>query len=342
MKEIVIFCQAPADVQYALSLYHTYQGEGTFHFFVINVEGMYTFLTGLKLKNAHIEFIPYPNFKIKNPKSILKVRQYIKNNIKQHFQGLTNCEIYYFSNKHDWLAFAFIAHLAKRNKIFCFDHYAKAIPYRKKGLLSAKQLVLLLIYFYLTRGFLHYEWVNDKGVVSFNSDRYNIVDRAISISDEIYFKYAYHIKINRFHNSVLFFESKVSNHHVIVNYEETLRNVINYLLGKGVTIYIKPHPRLGYSKLLDECDVAILPAYIPGEFISYSQFSAIVGISTVAIAQVARRSDVPVYSLIDLFTFNNIAEKEVYRKYLIDQSDGNVVFIRDLCEFGSNVFLCKL
>lgn len=181
MKEIVIFCQAPADVQYALSLYETYRSERRFHFFVINIEGMYTFLTSLNLQNAHIEFIPYPNLNIKNPTSIIQVRKYIKNNIERYFKDLKNCEIYYFSNKYDWLAYAFIANLSKRNKIFCYDHYAKAIPYKKKEFLSAKQLVILLIYFYLTQVILHFEWVNDRAVISLNSDRYGVVERKICV-----------------------------------------------------------------------------------------------------------------------------------------------------------------
>lgn len=341
MKEIVIFCQAPADIQYALSLYDTYQNESTFHFFAINVEGMYQFLTGLKLKNAHIEFIPYPNLNIRNPKSILKVRQYIKDNIKQHFRGLTNCEIYYFSNKYDWLVFAFIAYLAKRNKVFCYDHYAKSIPYEKNNIISAKKLIALLIYFYLTRIILHYEWVNNRGVMSFNHDKYGISVREIRVSKEIFTKYAYNVEDSPLQNSILFFDSNISNADGIENYEETLRSIINFFMEKGFTLYIKPHPRLGYSKFLDEYDVTILPAYIPGEFIAYSQFSAIVGISTVAIAKIAICSDVPVYSLMDLFTFKNTSKKETYRKYLIDQSDGKVMFIRDLCEFGSNVFFVQ-
>lgn len=331
MKEIVIFCQAPADAQYALSIYDTYRSEGTFHFFVINVEGIYTFLTGLKLKNAYIEFIPYPNLNIKNPKSILKVRQYIKNNIKQHFQGLTNCEIYYFSNKYDWLVFAFIAHLAKRNKVFCYDHYAKSIPYKKRNLLSAKQLVIL-IYFYLTQVVFHYEWISGRGVISFNPDRYRVVEREIHVSKEIFTKYAYNVEDSPLQNSILFFDSNSSNADGIENYEETLRSIINFFMEKGFTLYIKPHPRLGYSKFLDEYDIAILPAYIPGEFIAYSQFSAIVGITTVATAKIAIYSDVPIFSLIDLFMFKNDSEKEIYRRYLIDQSNQKIKFVHDVEE----------
>jgi len=342
MKEIIIFCQAPADVQYALSLYDTYQGEVTFRFFAINVEGMYKFLKGLELKNAHIEFIPYPNFNIsiKNPKSIIKARKYIKNNIARYFQNMTNCEVYYSSNKYDWLTFAFIADLARSNKVIYYEHISKAIPYKKKGLLSAKQLVKLLIYFYLTRVIFHYEFVNDIGVISFNHDKFGISEREIRVSKKIYTKYAYNVKDIPLQNSILFFESNDINDDGMPNYEETLRSIVNFFIQKGFALYIKPHPRLGYSKILDEYNVAILPAYIPGEFIAYSQFSAIVGILTVAIAKIAHTSDITVYSLIELFTFKNMSKKETYRKYLINQSDGKVMFINDLSELGSIVMQC--
>lgn len=132
-------------------------------------------------------------------------------------------------------------------------------------------------------------------------------------------------------NSILFFESNEGNSHIIVNYEETLRNIINWLTETGATIYIKPHPRIGHSKFLEEYNsVRILPEYIPGEFISYGEFSAIVGISTVAIAKIAHISDISVYSLLDIFKFNDVLQKEIYRKYLIDQSDNKVKFVNNL------------
>lgn len=330
MKEIVIFCQAPADIQYALSIYDKYQGNRTVHFFVIQVKGIYKFLTELKLKNAQVKFIPYPNLKIKNPKSIIKVRQYIKTNIKRYFRYMTEREIYYFSNSYDWLTFAFIANIAKRNTVFCHDHYAKAIPCKKESPLSIKDLLIILIYFYLTRVFLHYQRVNNRGIMSFNPDRYGVSEIDIPVSKDGYIKYAYHIESNRLRKNILFYESDLSNYKMISSYNETLEEIIDCFTEAGFTIYIKPHPRLGYSNILKECDVQVLPQHVPGEFISHEGFSAIVGIETVAIAKIVHISDIPVYSLMDLFEFRNEKVKNSYKEYLMHQSEGKLKFVSSL------------
>lgn len=331
MKKIVIFCGAPADVQYALSIYEKYRNEGKFHFFAIHVKGIYKFLTELRLKNAHVEFIPYPNLNIKNPTSIIQVRKYIKTHIKRYFKDLRNCDVYYFSNKYDWLVYAFIANLAKKNKVFYYDHYAKSKPYKKKRLLSAKHMLIVLIYLYLTRVILHFEWLDDRAIISFSYVRYGIVEREIFPSAETNAKYAYHVDVNGMENSILFFESS-DDGDMIENYEATLKTVVNVFLNNGFKPYIKPHPRVGYSRFLDDYGVEILPSYIPGEFIDYDRFSAIVGIATVATAKIAIYADVPIFSLIDLFMFKNISEKETYRQYLSDQSNQKIKFVYDVEE----------
>jgi len=123
-----------------------------------------------------------------------------------------------------------------------------------------------------------------------------------------------------------------NNANNIENYEPTIKSIVEVFISNGITLYVKPHPRLGYSTFLDEYDVTILPSYIPGEFIDYHGFSAIVGIVTVAIAKIAVFSDVPTFSLIDLFKFKNISEKENYRRYLNEQSNHRIRFLKDVQE----------
>ena len=48
-QKIIIFCQAPADVPYVLTLYEIYNREYSISIFVINVEGMFQFLSDLHL-----------------------------------------------------------------------------------------------------------------------------------------------------------------------------------------------------------------------------------------------------------------------------------------------------
>ena len=67
MKNIIIFIQAPADIQYALTIYEENKETAEISIFCINVEGMYKFLESLDLNVKQLVFIPYTkNFNIKN------------------------------------------------------------------------------------------------------------------------------------------------------------------------------------------------------------------------------------------------------------------------------------
>ena len=110
MKEIVMFCGAPADVQYALSIYHKHKGKSDISFFVTNVEGVYRFLKSLNLELKELIYIPYPaEFSIKNPLKVLQVKHCLSKIYGKHFEEISNARIYFFSHFYDWMAFSLIS-----------------------------------------------------------------------------------------------------------------------------------------------------------------------------------------------------------------------------------------
>ena len=245
---------------------------------------------------------------------------------------MKNCDIYYFSNTFDWLTYAFIAKLTKRNNVFNYDHYATVLPYKKDDSISIKKTLVLIIYWYFTGVLFHFERIEGRRVISFNPDKHGVVEIEISISKELYTQYAYPIGTNQSRRALLFFETDLSNAKMISNYDKTLKEVMNCFINAGLTIYIKPHPKLGYSKFLEEYGVEILPEYIPGEFISTEKFLARVGILTTAIASNVKYVDIPTYSILELFEFYDVLEKEYCRTALTKRSKGNLKFIYNINE----------
>ena len=151
--------------------------------------------------------------------------------------------------------------------------------------------------------------------------------RNVEVDKHIYYRYSYRIRQVR-ENSLLFFEANhARNNDSIQNYEFRMRQIIQQLLDHGYNIYIKPHPRMWYSRFLDEYDVTILPDYVPGEFVDLEPFSAVIGIETVAIAKIAKYRKIPVFSVLELFDFRNRTSSEQYKEFLMDQSKGNLTFI---------------
>ncbi|MDA3779121.1 MAG: hypothetical protein PF487_02630, partial [Bacteroidales bacterium] len=104
MKEIIIFCQAPADIQYALTIYEKYKNSSMISIFCINMEGMYKFISSLNLTLKELILIPYPvEISIKNPVDIITERNRLKKLFKRHFLKISGYELYFFSNRYDWV-----------------------------------------------------------------------------------------------------------------------------------------------------------------------------------------------------------------------------------------------
>jgi len=328
MKEFIIFCQAPADVQYALAVYETNFDVGCFHFYTVNVENIFRYMTSLNLKKADVHFIPYPgNLNFKNIISIIKTKYYIHAVFAKYFKHKNNCVVYYFSNNFDWITFYCVKKLSIKNKVFNYDHYSSGTRNLKKNL-TLKETYFLFIYKFITGIWFDYETINNIKGLFFNPAQYGSVNQEIKVSQNIYEKYSYKNEIDQQGTNALLFEADLTSYNFIKKYEVTMKNFVQILQNKGVDIHIKPHPRLGYSKFLDDLNLKSIPAYIPGEFISLAQYSAIFGIETVTIAKIAMHQGNAVYSILDLFDWNDASTREKYRMFLKEQSGGRVIFLK--------------
>lgn len=82
------------------------------------------------------------------------------------------------------------------------------------------------------------------------------------------------------------------------DYVNSFVTSIKYLQRKGYDVYVKGHPRLGtLREALDIADFEI-PAYVPAEFLDYSNFSLSIGLTTAALCYAA--SKIKSYSILPL------------------------------------------
>jgi len=332
MKKIIIFCQAPADIQYALTIYERKKNTSKISIFCINVERMSKFLSMLNLKVDNIVFIPYlKNFSQKKPHTIIKEKLRVKYIYNKYFKNIRNSKIYFFSHFCDWITFSFLVKLHKKNEIIFIDHYDSAsisnFRNRKNNL---KDSIILLLYKYITG--IKFNFLEMEGIkkLEFPYEKYGIKRiKSINVDKKIYEKYSYKIDSSQ-GNMILFFESDHSRNKTIKNYNEKIIEIIKELKNKGCKIYLKPHPRLGFSKSLKKYIFKIVPDFIPGEFINIRNFNAVLGIETTALTSFAKRRYNNVYSLINLFNFSQKTQKENYKKYLNSLSGGKIKFIDSL------------
>jgi len=335
MKKIILFCQAPADIQYALTIYEREKKRSKISIFCINVEGMYKFLYSLDLKLEKLVFIPYlKNFSFKKPHAVIKEKLRIKQIYNQYFVNIKNSRIYFFSHFCDWITFSFLAKLYNKNEIVFIDHYDSTatisrINFRNKKN-SVKDSVILLMYEYLTDIKFNFFILEGAKTLEFPYEKYNIKKiKLLNVDEKIYRKYSFKIDISQ-DNPILLFESDYSKNNIFTDYNKKIIEIVKELKNKGYKIYLKPHPRIGFLKPLKKYVYKVLPDFIPGEFIDLKKFNAILGLETNALVSHAKRGNKNVYSLINLFNFSKKIQRESYKIYLNNLSEGKIKFIDSL------------
>jgi hypothetical protein len=338
---IIIFCQAPADIKYTLALYEEYGGADTqFDIYAVSVENMYRFLSSLSLKYAKIHFLPYPVISRRRLFSIISARRYVCRTIKKHFSHICGATIYYFANNYDWLTYAFIVFLSRRNHVLNYDHYIKPGVVRRFVRPSPRCVLRKILSAYLTHAHIKYELIRNKPVATLVPERYSIEPTTVKTPTSLFRKYTYRIP-NEGRHRVLFFESDLSGLRLIANYQYKLTEIVGVFADSGLDVYIKPHPRLGHTPFLENMSVHILPAYIPGEFVTYDDFLAVVGISTITLPVIADIWQGPVFSLIDMFEFLQQDMREYYHKLLTPNSESRIRFIKDLTTLSNEIGALK-
>jgi len=96
----------------------------------------------------------------------------------------------------------------------------------------------------------------------------------------------------------------------------------------GYKVYIKPHPYKGYSSFLSKYAVSICDQKIPAELIKTSQFNYIFGINSRSLATLSMEQSDHVWSLINLYKYRDLNEKNKNINNLTIQSNNNVLFIQ--------------
>lgn len=108
MKRIIIFCQAPADIPFFLTLFEKYKRTYKIDVVVINVEGVYVFLKELNLKFESFIFIKYNIVSFKNPLSLYREKKRIQNIWTNQFKNNIYEKVVFFSRFEDWLTSSFL------------------------------------------------------------------------------------------------------------------------------------------------------------------------------------------------------------------------------------------
>ncbi len=339
--DIIILCQAPADVAYLLTLYEKYKNERPISIFVINVKAIYEFIFSLNLQLTQIVFIPYRFTNLKNIRQLFQERKRINTIWMKYFSTIKNAEVYFFSRFEDWLTAAFIHRFSKNLTITLsyVNHYdnSSSVFIKNKNTSIKLRIYLSLLKFLTNVAFTAN--IREK-FPEFPINNYPIKEIHIENNNDIFVKYQYKLDIvkNRKPN-LLFFLSPCEN--TIFNpkyYNNNLTEIIQLFNEIGFNVIIKGHPRLGIPTLADGIIKLLIPAYVPGEFIETKQISLCLGLDTNAICHPAKNTKMNTYSVIKLFQYSNKGGFDSAIEYLNLQSEGKIKYCNDFQELKQIAF----
>ena len=316
MKKMILFSQAPADVQYVISLYDINKEVYEITIVVVNVENTFKFLKSLKLK-ASLHFIP-----LIGQSEGLKFLLYsfkLRMMYKKLFSSSENAQVYFFSNNYDYVTAFFIEKLQLRNSVnFCDIYNIDGEEVKNKIIFIKIMLIRVLfgikIKFFRLLPDTAYQYM-------YNKTRMNEI--ALEVDRKRLQNYLYTIERNKNRKSLLFFESNGEIDTSFANYKHDLCKILDNISDK-YSIYVKPHPRLGYSKLLENYNVEMIPNYIPSELVNTQSFDMVLGIDSTSIATIEHAN---AYSLINLFEFVDEKRKVYLIDYLDKLSEGKLIYI---------------
>jgi hypothetical protein len=333
MKEqIIIFCQAPADIQHVLMLYEKYKEKKEISIYNIHVEGSYQFLKSLNLNIKELVFIPYDfNLSLKRPYNFIKARKKIKRLLDKYFVMTFNTKVFFFSPWFDWLTFYFLGELQKQNNTVIYYKHYLGVSEEGRDPITIKEKITIRLFNYLTGLKLQFVDSPQNHRLFFPFYKYKIhMENSQKINLELLSKYKYSINTHN-KKSILLFESNMENNPIIIEYISTMQNILKYFKNNNYTLYIKPHPRLGYTEKLRNYFDDIIPSEVPAELIDISNFDCIFGISSSSLASSSKRH-ANVYSLINLFQFEDSNLKSFYIEYLNKNSNNKIKYTNNILE----------
>jgi hypothetical protein len=229
------------------------------------------------------------------------------------------------------VTFFLIKKLAFHNEVYFIDVFG--LEHKKVDRLRFQDAIKLFILYLLTGiPFICSGNVKER-VIKFPYKRYGVRETNIDAVRLMVDKYSYKIGATGSKN-ILFFEANGVIEDIFNDYEEVFTRILNLIYEHDCTVYIKPHPRKGFSRFLTVFPITFIENYVPAEFIDLRNIDFIFGIETVSMANIAREEKKPVCSLINLFEFRDRAVKEYYVEYLNTRAPGRITFVKTYTELS--------
>lgn len=320
MSEVIFFCSAYNDISFILAEieYKNYQKSLVY---VNNNIGVFEFLKTLNVEGMELEFL---ESKLKNNfNPIHWLNEFVNLNFRLHykFKKIKNKSVYFYATFYDTISMYAAGRLKRNNKLY-LGFLPEADEFTEIGRRIYDKVISILyqvpIHTFKSVG------IKVSGLSQNFSNNFILKGREISSSEliQIQSKYAYNIQEDI--PFILLLSSEEDNG--IANVYSSAKEIYLYIVNhcKLEELCIKAHPRIGTASFLLPFKIKEMPNYIPIEYLNLSNCKMVVGINSIALANIASRG-VKVVSIMNLISFYSQEIKSSYIKYLEVNSYNNSI-----------------
>ena len=309
--DAVFFCSAFNDISFILSeiKYKKYQKSLVF---VTNNIGVFQFLKTLAIKGMELEFLE-SKLKINlNPIDWLKEIFNVNVALYFKFKSIKNSSIYFYATYYDTISMYAAGQLKYNNKLY-MGLLPEAYEFVENGRRLYDKVISILykvpIHTYRSVG------INVSGLSQDFLNKFTIKGRDIPSSEliQIQNKYSYKLLEDKQYVLLLSSEEDSGIMNVYSSAEDIYLFIIKYLNKDEVCI--KAHPRIGEASFLTPCKIRQMPSYIPIEYLNLSNCKMVIGINSIALANIASRG-IKVVSIMKMMKFFSDEILQSYINYL--------------------------
>jgi hypothetical protein len=328
MKKVILFCQAPGELNNLLSSYEQFKNEDSSITIVcLKLDSLKKFLDKLNL-NARIVHFPEAPISLKNPLKWFDKRKITKNNLSKID---TKDNFVVFNSKFDLQLACYLHGFDKSNTIIykrCRDNIAMARESKKNiGIVYKLKAFFLSIY---TKSKIEYVKRESRYCEVIEIDRYPIDITDYIVDESLYEKY--YIKLpNDYENAVIFFSEPFQDcFQTKQEYDDLNIKIVHQLKEMKYSVVVKGHPRKGVHLDVEKIVDHIIPGYIPSEFIDLKSFRFAVNFFSTALCSAS--FIIPAYSLIGMYEIRDLDTYNYWKEYIGESSNNQVKIIESFEE----------
>jgi hypothetical protein len=340
MKDIVFFCQAPADIVHILKEYDDlktkYADDLQVEIVCVNQRVLLDYFNNIQLNNVRISYLKYIPISLKKIWQLWNWKQKTIKSIEK-LGFLSGDKTFYFCSIYDdAITLYLMKFFHDRNKeIIYLNHYdnkQNISPLEKRNI---KQKIYEILFFIITG--IKYKFWNMSGrwgVLRFPIENVDFQEKYPVLDTITCEKYAYKIMINKSEEAVIVFSQPNRERQLLTDeeYDNLHIQIVLKLKEIGYKVYAKGHPRIGLCECIKNLVDEEIPQIVPSELLDLSMFKFCIGFATIAMASSAKLG-IPTYSFLPLVKDHSSSYEELM-KFSIISGDKRVKFIYSLDEIA--------